>query len=313
MDTFRYKRDLGTKYYELSNHLGNVLATVLDRKTGYGAANGEYTGFKADIASATDYYPFGMEMPGRTFSSENSRFGYNGQEKDNEVRGTGNSYAYEYRMYDSRIGRFLSVDPLTQRYPYYTPYQFAGNTPIMAIDLEGLEPHVTIKNVYHNNGYVKVVADVHIVAKVINMSSLKDINMNVVAANLQSDLASLSGLGYDIFKSPYRLKPDGKGSGTPVLSDVKQMHIVYEVNVTADVRSVQNIDQLSANDWVFAITNDVIGTKEKEYSGLAKMGGKVAIGEGREFGYGNNLDGRALTFHEFLHLIDSVCPSRKYV
>lgn len=38
------------------------------------------------------------------------------------------------------MGRFLSVDPLTQEYPWYTPYQFAGNMPIGAIDLDGLEP-----------------------------------------------------------------------------------------------------------------------------------------------------------------------------
>ncbi|RZJ79156.1 MAG: hypothetical protein EOO20_27145, partial [Chryseobacterium sp.] len=139
VDTFRYKRDIGTKYYELSDHLGNVLATVLDRKTGYGAANGEYAGFKADIASATDYYPFGMEMPGRSFSSASSRFGYNGQEKDNEVNGEGNSLSFRYRVYDSRIGKFLSIDPLSKKFPWWTPYQFAGNTPIMAKDLEGAE------------------------------------------------------------------------------------------------------------------------------------------------------------------------------
>ena len=40
--------------------------------------------------------------------------------------------------------RFLSVDPLTKDYPWYTPYQFAGNKPIMAIDLDGLEEYVKI-------------------------------------------------------------------------------------------------------------------------------------------------------------------------
>jgi len=49
-------------------------------------------------------------------------------------------------MYDSRIGRFLSVDPLTASYPWYTPYQFAGNQPIVAIDLDGLEPKYMIKD-----------------------------------------------------------------------------------------------------------------------------------------------------------------------
>ncbi len=68
------------------------------------------------------------------------RFGFNGQEKDDEIKGSGNSLNYKYRMQDVRIGRFLSVDPLAKSYPFYSPYHFAGNTPIWASDLEGLEP-----------------------------------------------------------------------------------------------------------------------------------------------------------------------------
>jgi hypothetical protein len=41
----------------------------------------------------------------------------------------------------------LSVDPLAQSYPWYTPYQFAGNTPIMAIDLDGLEVLIKISDI----------------------------------------------------------------------------------------------------------------------------------------------------------------------
>lgn len=58
---------------------------------------------------------------------------------DNEISGSGNQYDYGFRIYNPRIGRFLSVDPLTQSYPWYTPYQFAGNKPIWAVDLDGLE------------------------------------------------------------------------------------------------------------------------------------------------------------------------------
>jgi RHS repeat-associated protein len=67
------------------------------------------------------------------------RYGFNGKEKDDEVSGNGNVYDYGFRIYNPRLGKFLSVDPLFQSYPWYTPYQFAGNTPIQAIDLDGLE------------------------------------------------------------------------------------------------------------------------------------------------------------------------------
>jgi uncharacterized protein (TIGR02594 family) len=66
-------------------------------------------------------------------------FGFNGQEGDNEVSGEGNSYAFKYRMHDARLGRFLSIDPLSPEYPWYSPYQFAGNKVIWARELEGLE------------------------------------------------------------------------------------------------------------------------------------------------------------------------------
>jgi RHS repeat-associated protein len=67
------------------------------------------------------------------------RFGFNGKENDNEVKGTGNQQDYGMRIYDPRLGRFLSVDPLTSSYPELTPYQFASNRPIDGIDLDGLE------------------------------------------------------------------------------------------------------------------------------------------------------------------------------
>jgi RHS repeat-associated protein len=78
-------------------------------------------------------------MPGRQFNNGNYRYGFNGKENDNEVKGTGNQQDYGMRIYDPRIGKFLSVDPLTSKYPELTPYQFASNTPIQAIDLDGLE------------------------------------------------------------------------------------------------------------------------------------------------------------------------------
>mgnify|MGYP001553923337 CR=1 FL=1 len=67
------------------------------------------------------------------------RYGFNGKEKDNEDYGEGNSYDYGYRIYNPRIGKFLSIDPLSEDYPELTPYQFASNRPIEGIDLDGQE------------------------------------------------------------------------------------------------------------------------------------------------------------------------------
>lgn len=82
-----------------------------------------------------------MTQPGRDFSNEKYRFGFNGKENDIEVKGDGNQQDYGMRISGPRLGRFLSVDPITKEYPELTPYQFASNTPIRAIDLDGLEAY----------------------------------------------------------------------------------------------------------------------------------------------------------------------------
>jgi RHS repeat-associated protein len=92
------------------------------------------------VVNATDYYPFGMMMPNRIYSANGSyRYGFNGKENDNEVKAEGNEQDYGKRICDPRIGRFLSVDPLSKSYPEVSPYQFASNRPIDGGDLDGLE------------------------------------------------------------------------------------------------------------------------------------------------------------------------------
>ncbi|WP_341836427.1 RHS repeat-associated core domain-containing protein [Chitinophaga pollutisoli] len=129
----------GNTLYELTNHLGNTMVVVTGAKTSEG---------KATVMSMQDYYSFGSIMPGRNW--ENSylgkryRYGFNGKENDNEVKGIeGSQQDYGMRIYDPRVGKFLSVDPLTSDYAYYTPYQFAGNTPVWATDLDGAEENTT--------------------------------------------------------------------------------------------------------------------------------------------------------------------------
>jgi RHS repeat-associated protein len=128
----------GNKQYELTNHLGNVLATISDKKKGYDTTgDGQVDYFLTDTRQATDYHPFGWGMIGRsgTYNLFGYKYGFNGKENDKETT----TQDYGMRIYDPRLGRFLSVDPLQKQYPELTPYQFASNTPIQATDLDGLE------------------------------------------------------------------------------------------------------------------------------------------------------------------------------
>ena len=67
------------------------------------------------------------------------RFGFNGKEKDNEINGNRNSYDYGFRIYNPRLGKFLSVDPLSSSYPWNSTYAFAENDVIRCVDLDGAE------------------------------------------------------------------------------------------------------------------------------------------------------------------------------
>jgi RHS repeat-associated protein len=136
----------GKKRYELSDWLGNVRVVINDRKTPVNIGT-TTVGYKVQVVSVSDYYSFGSEIAERTYEVVKPlyRFGFQAQEKDNEIYGKGNTLSFRFRIYNSRIGRFLSVDPLMKNYVYYSPYQFAGNRPIDCIDVEGKEPKSVVK------------------------------------------------------------------------------------------------------------------------------------------------------------------------
>ena len=136
---------VGDEHYELSNHLGNVLQVVTDRKLAID--NGEfdletytYTSatpdgiidfFTSDVVSQSDYYPFGMLLPNRNESDADYRYGYQGSEMDNEVRESkGSSYTTHFRQLDPRVGRWLSIDPMEKSLPSQSPYCTMDNNPI---------------------------------------------------------------------------------------------------------------------------------------------------------------------------------------
>jgi RHS repeat-associated protein len=65
------------------------------------------------------------------------RYGFNGKENDDEVKGEGNNVDFGARVYDGRVAKWLSVDPLMHKYPSLTPYNFSANNPILFINVDG--------------------------------------------------------------------------------------------------------------------------------------------------------------------------------
>jgi RHS repeat-associated protein len=115
----------------ISNLSGNITVTLKL----FGGQKGTQGTFRMD-----DFI-----LNGFTQSTENAeivglrgyRYGYQGSEKDDEMKGSGNSYDFGARMYDSRVGRWLSLDHLAHTSPSLSPYNFVANCPVVLIDPDG--------------------------------------------------------------------------------------------------------------------------------------------------------------------------------
>lgn len=91
-----------------------------------------------------------MLLPGRHGNSSDYRYGFQGQELDNEIKGEGNSVNFMFRMHDPRVGRFFTTDPLEKSFVWNSPYAFSENRVVDAIELEGLEAHIVRTITFHD-------------------------------------------------------------------------------------------------------------------------------------------------------------------
>jgi RHS repeat-associated protein len=130
-----YSRLRGDKQYELSNYLGNVYVTITDRKKEIADATGAITHYDADVANRSDYDPFGSLLVGRNQTARTYRYGFSGLERDDELKGDGNSYYTNARIFDPRVGRWLSHDPMDVGDS--SPYVGFANNPLRYADPSG--------------------------------------------------------------------------------------------------------------------------------------------------------------------------------
>ena len=139
---------IGTRTYELTDHLGNVTATLFDRKELYYDDNDGLVYSKPIVSTYTDYYPFGYPINDRSYDYGGYRYFFNGQEADNEALGEGVSLTADFWQYDTRLGRRWNVDPLFKEYE--SPYAcFAGN-PVWFADRFGADTSFD-DNIARNN------------------------------------------------------------------------------------------------------------------------------------------------------------------
>ena len=87
-----------------------------------------------------DYYPFGSIMSGRSANNSgiDGRYKFTGKERDIAINGAETGYDYfGARYYDSWLGRWMQVDPLAEKYPGWSPYNYTMNNPINNFDSDG--------------------------------------------------------------------------------------------------------------------------------------------------------------------------------
>jgi RHS repeat-associated protein len=217
-----------------------------------------------------------MLVPNRHGSSTAYRYGFNGMEKDDELKGEGNSYDFGARLYEPRVGRWFSTDVLESKYPYLSSYSYASNNPILNVDFDGNDwGYSTFKK--DGKTYVKII----FIGAVLNTSG-KDINMKKLIANQKKEFEKVFGQG--------------------------------NVVTAFHVREIKSKDDLKFNEHLIEIANPkkhkglIKASKDnaKEVGdgfvgGYAKMGGKyVAISSDAVNPDGSLLDKKTIV-HEIGH------------
>ena len=118
-------------------NVGNAVAGLTGSVTVtlklFGGSNGNNATFRLD-----DFTLNGYTQEVQVYA-ESYRYGFQNQEKDDEIKGAGNSVNYTFRMHDPRIGRFFAVDPLMRDYPWNSAYAFSENRINDCVELEGKE------------------------------------------------------------------------------------------------------------------------------------------------------------------------------
>jgi RHS repeat-associated protein len=212
----------GAIQYELTNHLGNVMAVVTGKKL----RDADYN-YLPDLVSSQDYSPFGMQLEGRSWNSKEYRFGFNGQQKDDEIYNEGNAYSAQFWEYDARLGRRWNLDPKPN--PSISDYVCFANAPIWFSDPMGDTARVQwggFLGIGRNEA--RYVGDKWVAAKTretINFSEVKnakvkkimqtysdlnndeDLNEMTSAINNRSEFVNLKFKGEDYAGEPYGLEP----------------------------------------------------------------------------------------------------------
>jgi len=209
-------------------------------------------------------------------------------EKDDEIKGGNNSNDFGERMYDNRIARFTSLDRFKEKFTYNTPYGYANNTPIQAIDKAGDSVYYKVKYVL-NKVYVKIVVD----GAVINLSNDKTFKTHKLVTQINEESKDITFLGQTV----KNLKILGHNGKELNLSEA-------EVSLEFNFRKVNKMSDINDSDHLIVVGS----TKKTQYNrvdkkmyklanGLASYKGKIAYVDSEN---GSGSKGATVALHEVI-------------
>jgi RHS repeat-associated protein len=217
--TWTGERTISRVYY-VKDHLGSVRASVNENGT--------------DV-HADDFYPFGLRMPKRSQDADAPKENFTGHELDDE---TGLLYAGA-RYLDPATGRWMSVDPLARNYPGWSPYHYAGNSPVLIYDPDGKDWSI-VKEVDEDGN---ITYNIHVRMAIYNSSDSK-LNMEALRdATVQQIVGAFSFNQY---------------------SDVCTTAIT-----TVDARVVSGMREVEPHEHLLEVTNSL----PENAAGMAPFGG----------------------------------------
>lgn len=185
-------------------------------------------------------------MPSRKYDAGTGyRYGFGGQEADNEIYGQGNVYTAEFWEYDPRLGRRWNVDPISK--PWESPYVAFNDNPIARIDPKGLdgEPYKVKKG----DNLTKIAKRFNTtVGNLQKLNNLKDANkiqvgQSILTSGSNDDEKSKTAA----FEANFTTSPFTSASNNPTNSK-------YVTNEVATVKSLA--------EYTFSTT--ISGTREQE-------------------------------------------------
>ncbi len=172
----------------------------------------------------TPYYPpFGSSLPNRSWNDGNRgyRFGFNGKEKDSET--ASDNYDFGARIYDGRLGRWLSLDPLMKEFVGFSAYNFGLNNPVYFIDPDGKkikEPTKEFKNSPYYSVYKSLKSN-----NAIYRGLIKKYNTDEELFNITFDYKNMKTTAQASTTSEQRYKVD-KITGKPIVT-ANEAYSVY--------------------------------------------------------------------------------------